>query len=87
TAEKICKDPNAVCTGGTCACGSNYYDDNGATRAGTCQPKLDLGSTCTLVTGDNVCKDANAACSNGKCTCASIYYDDNGATSAGTCQL
>jgi hypothetical protein len=36
TVEQVCKDANAVCSNGKCACGSNYYDDNGAAPNGTC---------------------------------------------------
>ncbi|KAL3881770.1 hypothetical protein ACJMK2_028164, partial [Sinanodonta woodiana] len=86
TNERVCNDTNAACSNGACVCDSNYYDDNGAKFAGTCQLKLDLGSPCNAVTGEHVCKDGNAACSNSKCACGSNYFDDNGAASAGTCQ-
>jgi hypothetical protein len=36
--EQVCKDANAVCSNGTCACGSNYYDNNGIAPNGICQP-------------------------------------------------
>ncbi|KAL3881885.1 hypothetical protein ACJMK2_028272, partial [Sinanodonta woodiana] len=88
--EKVCNDSNAECSGGKCVCGSNYYHDNATVTApnGTCQKKLDLGSTCPTLVGEKVCNDSNAECSGGKCVCGSNYYDDNGATiSAGTCRL